>query len=67
MDGDENVVFHVETDLFDAGDRLELIAIDHLADEEQRVFEDIQLRSLFGRFDISNDQRMKIESVTKTN
>jgi hypothetical protein len=66
LECDQNVVFHVETDLFDAGDRLEMIAIDHLADEKQRVFEDIQLRALLGRFDISNDQRMKIESFANT-
>ena len=67
LESDENVVFHVEADLFDTGDRSQMIPVDHLADEKESVLEDIQLRPLFGRFNIRHDQRVKIEPLAKTN
>ena len=41
LEGNENVVFEIETNLFDVCSRLEMIRIDHLCYEEESIFEDI--------------------------
>ena len=61
---DEDILFHVETDLFNDGMSCTAnITEDDLADEKQSVVEDVEFRSLLGCGNVCLHQRMDVVAI----